>query len=714
MSRRRQASEPRSRDGLWAALRSNSRQFWQQLPAALLLLSTQGRAATQLELPTDLPSLLNIEQQREPAPRLPRRAFMTDATITLVSLSPDGNQIAYLQQSGERRSIWVMSLNGENARALLTHSDATQIYWSSDSQWLFAPSPSRLLALAASGVEGSGLMATLRPQDRTEIFGVDPGHPAAMLLIERPLATGSSEPAAHQLWRVDRHGERTLLYQDTRPLVDFAFDTDGHLAYLRRFDGEYFSIRALNADGNDHEVARCTHMRRCRLISTDPDGALWLLGNLDSDRTGLQRITAEGEISIVHEDPLAQADLRDISLDPASHQPLIAHYRSSTTHSHALESRLAPLIEQLTKRFGEAELHLSLGAGINPAVLIGVSSSRAQRTRWYSMTSLDDQLRPLFSQLLDANWPVAEAAASAKIPVNWQASDGLRLYGFVSVPPGIEAARAPLVVKVHGGPWSATGPEYSETTQFLVNRGYAVFEPNFRGSTGFGRNYLLAAKGDFGNGRVQADVVEGTRWLLKQGIGDAQRVAIIGASFGGYSALLGATFEPELFHLAIAAVPPTDFAWTLRWAVEHRVLELEATVPFEQTLRGLDLDLHDQTQMSLIQQQSPLTQGERLSRPIILFAAGQDQRVAVRSITHYGARLVELGKDVDLYIENDAGHALDSKAAREAWLYLLEHSLHRELGGEPAEPPSTEVSSYLDQNRKIDRGKLASRSGGAG
>ena len=99
----------------------------------------------------------------------------------------------------------------------------------------------------------------------------------------------------------------------------------------------------------------------------------------------------------------------------------------------------------------------------------------------------------------------------------------------------------------------------------LANRGYVVYEPNFRGSTGFGRAYMRAGKGDFGNGRVQQDIVEGVRFLAAQGIGDASRAGIVGASFGGYSALLGVTFQPELFRVGVAAVPPADLGWVLRW-----------------------------------------------------------------------------------------------------------------------------------------------------
>jgi dipeptidyl aminopeptidase/acylaminoacyl peptidase len=527
-----------------------------------------------------------------------------------------------------------------------------------------------------------------------------------MLLIERPMAAGARQPSSHQLWRVDRQGVRTLLHEDPLPLVDFAFDPPGRLAWVKRFDGEAFAILHLSADGRQTELGRCTSMRRCTLISGDTEGGLWLIGNLGSDRAGLQHIAADGSVRTLHMDPRGEADLRAIDVDPGSHRPLITHYASTLPHSHALEPELDGLLARLNHEFPESRLQISLSPNPESTLLIGVGNSRSPRTRWYTLAGQHGALKPILTDLQPSAFTGLENAAARKIAVSWLASDGLRLHGLVSVPPGLEASTLPLVVKVHGGPWSLTGPEYSASTQFLVNRGYAVFEPNFRGSIGLGREYLLAARGDFGNGRVQRDVVEGTRWLLSKGVGDAGRVAIVGASFGGYSALLGVTHQPDLYRLAVAAVPPSDFAWTLRWAVEHQVLELESTVPFEQTLRALDLDLADASAMQGLSAGSPLAQAQQLTRPVVLFAGGLDERVAIRSVTHYAARLLQLGKDVDLYIEKRGGHEPDGAVPREAWLYLLEDSLQRELGGITLAPPGTDLANYLRRNQRIARGQL--------
>lgn len=562
---------------------------------------TQNSADSAVELA----ETLAIERARPEAPILDRAAFIREPALQQVLQSPDGLQIAWLQRGAERASVWVMDTDGAPARALQSQGDTTRLYWSRDSRWVFAQSPTRLLALSAAGSEGSTLIATLKPGNKQQVYGADPGHPAAMLLIEETQPADTGQAQVHQVWRVDRQGQRTLLLEDPRPLVDLAFNPEGRLSYFKRFDGDAFAILHLDGTGSRREVARCSDLRRCTLVSADADESLWLIGNLDTNLASLQRIDPDGRTQTLHHDPRGEADLRELTLDPASFKPLIAHYGSTLLHSHALDTTTKAWLQPIIQAFPDARLQISMGTDPGAPALIGVSSSQSALTRWFLRWPTDPAVHVVLDDLRQASLSVPESAAARKIPVQWPASDGLQLHGFVSVPPGSETANLPLVVKVHGGPWTLTDPDYSASTQFLVNRGYAVFEPNFRGSTGLGRHYLLAAKGDFGHGRVQQDIVEGTRWLLANGIGDRQRVAIIGASFGGYAALLGVTHEPELFKLAIAAVPPSDFAWTLRWAVEFQVLELETTVPFEQTLRTLDLDVNDAPAMARLSAGSP-------------------------------------------------------------------------------------------------------------
>ena len=235
----------------------------------------------------------------------------------------------------------------------------------------------------------------------------------------------------------------------------------------------------------------------------------------------------------------------------------------------------------------------------------------------------------------------------------------------------------------------------------LVNRGYAVFQSNFRGSTGHGRDYVFAARGDYGNGRVQQDIVDGVHYLLAQGIGDAQRIGIVGHSFGGYSALLGVTFAPELFKVAVAGSPPADFGWSMRWLLDTGDQGALPDRSLAAALRALSVDPADPATYARLHAQSPVANVSRLRRPVLILAGGADRVVAIREVINYAARLKRLGKPVSLYVEPGGGHSPVDRIPREAYGYLIEAMLHAHLGGAAPEAPGAELRAYLQKNLRL-------------
>src|SRR5262249_51443278 len=131
-------------------------------------------------------------------------------------------------------------------------------------------------------------------------------------------------------------------------------------------------------------------------------------------------------------------------------------------------------------------------------------------------------------------------------PISFQARDGMTIYGYLTLPVGIDAKRLPLVLFVHGGPWTRDTWGFCLFFQMLANRGYAVLQVNFRGSTGYGKTYLNAGNHEWA-GKMQTDLLDGKNWAVKQGYVDARKVCIAGPSYGGYATLVGLTFTPDEF-----------------------------------------------------------------------------------------------------------------------------------------------------------------------
>lgn len=610
----------------------------------------------------------------------PRSAFLTRPTIAAATLAPAGDQVSWIALEGPRRSLWTRALDGSAPRRLLAHTPARELAYTRDGRWLLLAADDQLHALAMAGQRGSGLLARL---DRDSQWRVDPTAAAGITLLG-PAAAGHG----WQLQRIAVGGASQLLHADERRISGYALAGDGSLAWLQRVEG---LTLVLYHQPSGRAALHCGAPQRCTPVAVAGAELLLLSNGLNDDPRGLARllrIDAAGNAALVARDPLGEADLDFLVSDPTG-RPRLAGYQSTQPQLAPVQPDDAVHVGRLQAVFPDAILRPQIGDG---RWLIEVQHADAALPQWhlYDPGSLTTELLPLEA----ASDPLPAASPTQRY--SWQASDGLRLHGFLTLPPG-QPSRLPLVVLAHGGPWNHWQPRYNTLAQFIASRGAIVFQPNHRGSTGHGQAYLLAAQGDYGNGRVQADIDEGVRALLAAGIGDRERVAIVGASFGGYAALLGATFRPDLYRMAVAYVPPTDFAWTLQWILRNaESLELERLIPLADWLRLLQLDVSDPARMATLRAQSPLANIDRLQRPVLIVAGGADQRVGIAGIIEYAARARLLGKPVQLLIDHQAGHQQRHDLAREANLYLLESMLHQHLDLPAPAPADPLLVEYLE------------------
>jgi dienelactone hydrolase len=634
---------------------------------------------------------------RPQAPRLPRAAFLSSPREHGFALSPDGRQVAWFGDHGDRRGVWLQRLPDGEPRLRLARTDAAELVWSRDGRWLFLPGSRQLAVLAADDQGGDGELSKLGGLGRRVFVGADPAIGDAALVLERP-AVNAAGTRHWRLLRVQPGHRETALHEDARPIVDAAFDREGRLAWLMRAEDEAHVLYRVSSSGPGDAVLRCPVPRRCSLLGTSAGGGLWLRANVDADLAGLLHVETDGRVQRLHQDPRGEADLNHVAPDPVDGRPRFLGYDSTVPQLVALEPADEARLATIRRALSGPSLRVQVGGD---RWLVNERGDRLRGERAW-LASADGGLQPLRPEagFMFGGRPQArpdEAAMARKWPVRWTASDGRRLHGFLTLPPGVDVAGAPLVVSVHGGPFSLVRPDFSNDAQLLANRGYVVFQPNFRGSTGLGLDYVLASRGDFGNGRVQQDIVEGTRWLLANGIGDPERVAIVGASFGGYSALLGVTFEPGLFKAAVAGVPPADFGWVVR-EYQGAGQEMHPGIPMAVSMRRLGVDPDDDAQMQRLAAQSPSANAAALARPVLVLAGGEDERVPIRGVTHYVARLRTLGKDVTLFVDADANHAIADEKTREAYYFLMETLLHETLGGAEPEPPDAALQAHLTRH----------------
>ncbi|MGL4619647.1 MAG: alpha/beta hydrolase family protein, partial [Chroococcidiopsis sp.] len=276
------------------------------------------------------------------------------------------------------------------------------------------------------------------------------------------------------------------------------------------------------------------------------------------------------------------------------------------------------------------------------------------------------------STLLFSNQPKLEELQLATMqPVSYPARDGLTIHGYLTTPVGIPAKNLPTILLVHGGPWVRDTWGYDPEVQWLANRGYAVLQVNFRGSTGYGKAFLNAGNREWG-AKMHDDLIDAVNWLVEQGISDPQKVAIMGGSYGGYAALAGLTFTPEVFAAGVDIVGPSNLITLMQsippyWEpmkamFAHRLGDLEAEPEF-------------------LKSRSPLFYCDRIQKPLLIGQGANDPRVKQAESEQIVAAMRQSNRPVEYLLYADEGHGFARPENRLHFYAKAEEFLAKYLGG---------------------------------
>jgi dipeptidyl aminopeptidase/acylaminoacyl peptidase len=260
-------------------------------------------------------------------------------------------------------------------------------------------------------------------------------------------------------------------------------------------------------------------------------------------------------------------------------------------------------------------------------------------------------------------------------PISYEARDGLTIHGYLTTPVGIATKNLPTVLLVHGGPWVRDNWGYDPEAQWLANRGYAVLQVNYRGSTGYGKAFVNAGNRQWA-AAMHDDLIDAVNWLVKQGIANPEKVAIMGGSYGGYAALVGLTFTPEVFAAGVDIVGPSNLVTLLKsippyWApllanMYHRVGNLE-------------------TEEEFLKSRSPLFFVDRIQKPLLIGQGANDPRVKQAESEQIVEAMKQAGKPVEYVLYTDEGHGFARPENRLHFYAIAEEFLSKYLGGR-AEP----------------------------
>jgi len=266
-------------------------------------------------------------------------------------------------------------------------------------------------------------------------------------------------------------------------------------------------------------------------------------------------------------------------------------------------------------------------------------------------------------------------------PISFAARDGMKLYGYLTTAEKL-TTKLPTVVLVHGGPWGRDVWGYSPYAQWLANRGYAVLQINFRGSTGYGKQYVNAGDRQWA-GAMHTDLLDGKEWAVKQGIADPSKVCIMGGSYGGYATLTGVAFAPDAFACGVDIVGPSNLNTLLKTIPPYWTTELSV---FHRRMGDTE---------EFLNSQSPLFKANQIKAPLLIGQGKNDPRVNKAESDQIVDAMRKKAKDVEYYVFPDEGHGFARPQNNMAFNAATERFLAKYLGGR-SEPPNDEEAKLLD------------------
>jgi len=597
-------------------------------------------------------------------------------------------------------NIWVKGIDEPMSAARAVTEDKNSpipaYFWSQDSKnilfiqdkggnenfRIYAVSPTAQVAKGQTVPEAKDL--TPLEKVTAIIYAVPENNPNIMIV-----GLNDRDQRFHDVYSVNiATGERKLLYKNDRNVASWVADLEGNLrlAVISLPDGGT-QINRIEGD-KLVEVYRCKFGETCSPIRFHKDGKRVYMATNKGDKVDLTRLVLFNpqtqNLEVVDSDPEQKVDFGAPVFSKETEELIATVYIGDRQRIYPKNQQFAADLAYLKQNLPDGELGLSSMTEDGLKMIVTISSDIDPGSAYV----FDRQSKKL--TLLYQILPELKRENLARMtPIRYTARDGLEIPAYLTLPVGKPRRNLPVIVMPHGGPWARDIWGYDPFTQFLANRGYAVFQPNFRASTGFGKKFLNAGNKQWGTGTMQHDITDGVNYLIKQGIADQSRVGIFGISYGGYATLAGLAFTPELYAAGVSYVGPSNLI-TLFQSIppywESFKAELELRMGNPETPEGREQ----------LKQQSPLFSADKMKAPLMVIQGANDPRVKQAESDQIVAALRNKEIDVQYLLAPDEGHGFRKETNRLAVAAALEQFFAQHLQGRYQESVSPEVKKQLD------------------
>lgn len=609
-----------------------------------------------------------------PAPLLPMKDFFRNFETTRFAISPDGTKLAFMKPWQQRMNIFVRDLS-TGKETQVTHESVDSItgyLWKGSDTILFfkdSGGDENDHLWRVSVASGNALDLTPFPAVKaalTDDLKDDPDH----ILLE----LNKRDPRVFDVYRCNvKTGQLDPAAENPGDVVDWLSDHKGNIRVAVRSDGLTSELLYRQDESKPFE----------KLLSADFKNTLTPL-MFSYDNKNIYMLTTLGTSDGKEHDTAAlyvyDPEQRRFGAELFSHPDVdvsgllasrkrktitAAEYYTDKGHLHFFTAEDKQLYDRLKALLPDMEI---LVTGYDDAENNLILRTMNDRTpgAYYLYEKRTDHLQKLADV---APW-IAPGQMAAMQPVTFTSRDNLTIHGYLTLPVGVPARNLPLIVLPHGGPQARDVWGFDREVQFLANRGAAVLQVNYRGSTGYGKRFTQAGFKQWGR-KMQDDLTDGVRWLIAQGIADPKRVAIYGGSYGGYAALAGLAFTPDLYACGVSYVGPSNL-FTL----------LETLPPYwePERLREYEVIGDPEKDKDLLTAVSPIFHADNIKAPLFVAQGANDPRVNKAESEQIVAAVRRLGKDVVYMLKDNEGHGFQKEENRFDFYREMEAFFGKHLG----------------------------------
>ncbi|TLX26831.1 S9 family peptidase [Chryseobacterium indologenes] len=621
--------------------------------------------------------------QSQDIPLLDRALFFGNPEISGGKLSPDGKWISFTKEYEGIMNIWVKKIDEpfEKARPLTDSKRPLNGYfWSDDGKYIlyvkdkngdenmniFAVDP---MAKATKGVPESRNITPLQ-EVAAQIYMVSKKDPDLLMI-----GLNNRDKAWHDLYSLKiSTGELKKIFENTNRITRYNFDWDEKLRIVNKTD-EKGNTQFLYKDGDQlTPIYETLVTEEAYIPSWNEDNSKFYLvtnkGDIDKSTLFLMDPKTK-KTTKIESDPKGKVDFGNLFIDRNTRKIIATSYTGNKTENYWKDKTWEDNYKFLQNKFPGREIDFSSSTKDYSKSLVTAWGDQYASESYF----FDAKTKELVFQYTPrAELKKVEKYLAPMTPITYKSSDGLEIPAYLTLPAGSTGKNVPVVVLVHGGP---KGPRdhwgYNSIVQFLANRGYAVLQPNFRASGGYGKKFQNA--GDLQWGKLmQDDITWGVKHLIEKGIADKNKVVIMGGSYGGYATLAGLAFTPEVYAAGVDIVGPSN------------LFTLLDSVPaywesFRAALYGMVGDPKTEEGKKRMYEASPLFSVDKINKPLLIVQGANDPRVKQAEADQIVIALREKGKKVNYILADDEGHGFRKPVNSMAMYAETEKFLSEVIGG---------------------------------